>query len=184
MNNDYPYIDIIGFDSQDNETEELINMYINARYHNDFPNFVETNLQDSCISTINQDTSDPASNITDIEIKSLESSIDKKNGKPVFSCQHCKKIYKSKENLTLHIRNIHFKEKPYNCKYCSAVFSHRNGKTYHERKFHTNYLPYECEFCHTFYASKSAMTYHAKTKHSSKAMSKFKHVNKLDGEDM
>jgi hypothetical protein len=43
-----------------------------------------------------------------------------------FKC--CTKSYKSKENLTLHFKNIHLKEKPYNCKYCPSVFSHRNGK--------------------------------------------------------
>lgn len=40
----------------------------------------------------------------------------------------CTKSYKSKENLTLHFKNIHLKEKPYNCKFCPSVFSHRNGK--------------------------------------------------------
>jgi hypothetical protein len=65
-----------------------------------------------------------------------------------FACtsKGCTKVYKSKENLTLHFKNIHLKEKPYSCKYCDAVFSHRNGKTYHERKFHTKYLPHKC--CH------------------------------------
>jgi len=48
----------------------------------------------------------------------------------IFTCafEGCKKIYKSKENLTLHYRNIHLKEKPYSCKFCSSRFSHRNGK--------------------------------------------------------
>ena len=47
-----------------------------------------------------------------------------------FPCSFigCKKFYKSKENLTLHFKNIHLKEKPYSCKYCKSVFSHRNGK--------------------------------------------------------
>jgi hypothetical protein len=51
--------------------------------------------------------------------------------KPIklFKCNYedCPKSYKSKENLTLHIKNIHLKEKPYSCRYCSSVFSHRNG---------------------------------------------------------
>jgi hypothetical protein len=49
-----------------------------------------------------------------------------------FKCSEdsCTKAYKSKENLTLHHRNIHLKEKPYNCRYCEAVFSHRNGKDF------------------------------------------------------
>jgi hypothetical protein len=68
------------------------------------------------------------------------------NKPKLFKCNYldCSKAYKSKENLTLHYRNIHLKEKPYNCLYCGAAFSHRNGKTYHERKFHTKYLPYKC----------------------------------------
>ena len=63
-----------------------------------------------------------------------------------FKCLEpkCTKTYKSKENLTLHIKNFHLKEKPYSCSYCDSTFSHRNGKTYHERKFHTKYLPYKC----------------------------------------
>jgi hypothetical protein len=39
----------------------------------------------------------------------------------------CIKSYKSKENLTLHNKNIHLKEKPYSCRFCPSVFSHRNG---------------------------------------------------------
>lgn len=46
-----------------------------------------------------------------------------------FPCtfEKCDKIYKSKENLTLHYKNIHLKEKPYSCKFCNSIFSHRNG---------------------------------------------------------
>ena len=59
--------------------------------------------------------------------------VKEKNGNKVklklLKCtyQGCMKAYKSKENLTLHFRNIHLKEKPYNCKFCKAMFSHRNG---------------------------------------------------------
>ncbi len=47
-----------------------------------------------------------------------------------FKCTYekCEKVYKSKENLTLHYKNIHLKEKPYSCIYCGSQFSHRNGK--------------------------------------------------------
>ncbi len=46
-----------------------------------------------------------------------------------FPCtfEGCEKVYKSKENLTLHYRNIHLKERPYSCKFCNSLFSHRNG---------------------------------------------------------
>lgn len=47
-----------------------------------------------------------------------------------FHCEYinCGKIYKSKENLVLHIKNIHLKLKPYRCRFCDSSFSHRNGK--------------------------------------------------------
>lgn len=46
-----------------------------------------------------------------------------------FPCtfEGCEKVYKSKENLTLHYKNIHLKQKPYSCKFCNSQFSHRNG---------------------------------------------------------
>jgi hypothetical protein len=51
----------------------------------------------------------------------------------LYKCTYrgCIKSYKSKENLTLHVKNIHLKEKPYSCKFCSSLFSHRNGKNFH-----------------------------------------------------
>ncbi len=47
----------------------------------------------------------------------------------LFKCEYvgCDKAYKSKENLNLHIKNIHLKVKPYQCSFCSSRFSHRNG---------------------------------------------------------
>lgn len=48
----------------------------------------------------------------------------------LFKCSvaSCSKVYKSKENLKLHITNKHLKEKPYQCRFCISRFSHRNGK--------------------------------------------------------
>ena len=49
-----------------------------------------------------------------------------------FSCkyQDCSKKYTTKENLNLHISNIHFNIRPYNCNFCHKIFSHRNGKKF------------------------------------------------------
>lgn len=45
----------------------------------------------------------------------------------LFKCESCSKSYKSKENLSLHVKNKHFGIKPYNCNFCNSSFSHRNG---------------------------------------------------------
>jgi uncharacterized Zn-finger protein len=57
-----------------------------------------------------------------------------------FHCQfdNCGKIYKSKENLVLHIKNIHLKLKPYRCRFCDSSFSHRNGKILNFYLFYLN----------------------------------------------
>ena len=69
----------------------------------------------------------------------------KKYNLKLFIC-FCGKIYRSKENLTLHYKNIHLGKKPYKCEFCNCCFSHRNGKSYHVRKFHTKIFPYKCPF--------------------------------------
>ncbi len=101
----------------------------------------------------------------------------------LFKCEYenCNKTYKSKENLTLHIKNKHLGEKPYKCRFCDSRFSHRNGKkkinffnilfyigkTYHERRIHINYLPYHCDVkdCLLRFACKSALNYHKVNQH-------------------
>ena len=69
----------------------------------------------------------------------------KKYNLKLFIC-FCGKIYRSKENLILHYKNIHLGKKPYKCEFCNCLFSHRNGKLYHVRKFHTKIFPYKCPF--------------------------------------
>lgn len=64
-----------------------------------------------------------------LEAFNLTSTSNHNKSAKMFLCtfEGCEKKYKSKENLTLHYKNIHLKEKPYSCKFCSSVFSHRNG---------------------------------------------------------
>lgn len=60
------------------------------------------------------------------------------NKKRKWNCTYkgCSKVYCSKENLKLHIQNIHLNLKPYPCYYCNLRFSHRNGRIYHQKKKH------------------------------------------------
>jgi hypothetical protein len=115
---------------------------INFFQSNSFTNIMNNDSFDSYFSNDNDILSCFSENInlqtpsifeSDRSLISLDNctpgSSSKKRSKE-FTCPdpQCTKVYKSKENLTLHYRNIHLKEKPYSCKFCSAVFSHRNGK--------------------------------------------------------
>jgi hypothetical protein len=65
-----------------------------------------------------------------IEINLKEENLKEKSaGSREFRCEEsgCDKVYRTKENLKLHILNIHLHLKPYECSYCSRRFSHRNG---------------------------------------------------------
>ena len=60
------------------------------------------------------------------------------HNKKQWKCTYdnCIKAYCSKENLKLHIKNVHLNEKPYPCYFCNLRFSHRNGRIYHQKKVH------------------------------------------------
>ena len=85
----------------------------------------------------------------------------------VCEYENCGKSYRSKENLNLHIQNVHQNIKPYQCLYCPMKFSHRNGRIYHERKVHTQNLPYKCHYegCEHVFPCKSAMMAHVRSAH-------------------
>lgn len=48
----------------------------------------------------------------------------------IYVCdfENCKKKYKAKENLIMHIKNKHFCERPCICNVCRKSYSHRSGK--------------------------------------------------------
>lgn len=131
-----------------NLTEELIeiknlstnNSFQNLEkiYNNSFSYLVNNNKDTSFISN-SPNTTFSCKN--DCKEESLNSQL-------YFHCNfpNCKKLYKTKENLQLHHKNIHLNQKPYNCVYCDKKFSHRTGRAYHERKFHTKIFPYKCAF--------------------------------------
>ena len=58
----------------------------------------------------------------------------------------CMKKFTSRENLDIHISNIHLKQKPFECNYCEFKFSHLSGRIYHERTQHLKYLPFVCKY--------------------------------------
>jgi hypothetical protein len=121
------------FDQNESMEHYLSNSFTNM--NNDSFSSYYSNDAMSCLSE-NLSYGVPIAQANDTNDKSLNASFDNCNldsfsekKRKSFNCpfKDCIKVYKSKENLTLHYKNIHLKEKPYSCKYCSAVFSHRNG---------------------------------------------------------
>jgi hypothetical protein len=84
-------------------------------------------ITSNSFSFITKTTKSKISNDSDNSFSNLTYS---STANKYFPCNHhgCEKVYKSKENLTLHYKNIHLREKPYSCKFCNSLFSHRNGK--------------------------------------------------------
>lgn len=134
--------------------------------------FLQSSQLDNTKSNSNDDNQTIMSDGEE-EIRSLVqlNMLVKKNQreKKVYKCEYegCPKVYRSRENLKLHIQNIHKKQKPYQCNYCVLRFSHRNGRIYHERKVHTLYFPYKCpmENCSSSFPCKSALNFHLKSNH-------------------
>jgi len=98
---------------------------INNYYYNNINNIIsETEKPDEniLINKKNRFTKDLKSDL-------IIDPFVEEDGSKVFRCiaANCKKAYKSRENLNLHIKNKHFVEKPYMGKFCTAKFSHRNG---------------------------------------------------------
>jgi hypothetical protein len=115
------------FLSQNNDKNETLNNVIESNYENliiSSPSFLLNSKDDSdstykYIFNIINIPQDNKSNINPTTYKQNS----------IFKCEAdgCQKVYKSKENLTLHIKNIHLNLKPYKCRFCNMTFSHRNG---------------------------------------------------------
>jgi len=111
--------------NSNNKTEEVDNNINNSKYNTIFN--IERMKFDMQIDKSEKNFKNKK------HIRIIETQLKKKDElnlkKKEFIChfQNCYKKYKSKENLNLHIKNIHYNIKPYLCRFCSACFSHRNG---------------------------------------------------------
>ncbi len=99
------------------EYQHRDNSYKQCNYEEDSIPLKMNELNDSGFEYISQCQNVVPQNI-------IKNSISKE-----FKCdfEGCEKVYKSKENLKLHINNFHLHVKPYKCKFCMMTFSHRNG---------------------------------------------------------
>jgi uncharacterized Zn-finger protein len=62
-----------------------------------------------------------------------------------YSCETCKKTFKTSTELNIHNR-IHSKQKPFACEQCQMTFS-QIGSLNRHKKVHSGEKPYSCDFC-------------------------------------
>lgn len=76
----------------------------------------------------------------------------------VLICDICGKSLSTKEKLKQHYR-IHTGDKPFKCQYCEKAFSKRYTLVEHER-IHTGVKPYQCDFCERSFTQRSTLMTH------------------------
>ncbi|XP_065161459.1 zinc finger protein 62 homolog isoform X5 [Atheta coriaria] len=86
-----------------------------------------------------------------------------KHGEKTFRCEHCLKMFSSKQELIVHER-IHSGKKPYKCKHCGQAFTQAGTRKIHER-IHTNERPFICEVCGKGFTSRGVLNVHTKKCH-------------------
>ena len=85
-----------------------------------------------------------------------------------FKCETCKKEFKTKEYLKIHINSIHEKTKTFECKVCSKLFYKAVTLLTHKKQVHENRRKHECEFCSKSFVNKVKLKSHIQSIHESK----------------
>ncbi|CEO98083.1 C2H2-type domain-containing protein [Plasmodiophora brassicae] len=80
------------------------------------------------------------------------------NGKKMFACIQCSKVFSRGNNLQAHMR-IHTGEMPYLCEHCPKSFARRSGLSRHQRT-HTGEKPLQCPQCEKSFADSSNLSRH------------------------
>ena len=78
------------------------------------------------------------------------------------ACQYCGKVYASKSNMELHIKNIHTKEFKFTCEECGYKSNTKDNFEKHLR-VHTGEKPFQCELCEFRTKDQSSLISHRRT---------------------
>src|SRR6218665_2117943 len=92
--------------------------------------------------------------------RSLPYQLYKKDGKTIYDCRHCKKVFSQLSNLKVPIR-IHTGERPFACKECGKSFTQLAHLEKHQL-VHTGERPYKCTECCKCFSSSSNLKTHSR----------------------
>lgn len=80
-------------------------------------------------------------------------------------CEFCDYRCPKKDRLSRHVRNVHYKEKPFGCSLCDACFGRKDKMKRHMATVHSQERPYKCEFCNHSSGRKDKIREHIQSVH-------------------
>ncbi|OWR41570.1 putative zinc finger protein 585A [Danaus plexippus plexippus] len=93
---------------------------------------------------------------------------DSKKEKVKIKCNHCDKLFGTRQSKSLHIKAVHLGEKSYVCPECGARFAYPRSLAVH-RQAHRRARPsagYACDLCGKVLNHPSSVVYHKQAEHA------------------
>lgn len=147
----------------------------------DFSEQESTSFDENQLSRTNSDTAEDLQNVFDFKGSSHVDVVENCSSKPIelfgseryqlsqrwFPCPYCCKTFKQSSNQKKHIRQVHFKLKPYGCEVsgCGKNFSQKSVLRTHFKTVHMGERPFSCPRCIRKFSDKSNMRKHVRNLH-------------------
>lgn len=80
-------------------------------------------------------------------------------------CDFCDYRCPKKDRLSRHVRNVHYKEKPFGCNLCDASFGRKDKMKRHMATVHSQERPFKCDFCNHSSGRKDKIREHVQSVH-------------------
>lgn len=95
-------------------------------------------------------------------------------------CEFCEYRCPKKDRLSRHVRNVHYKEKPFHCPHCDACFGRKDKMKRHIATVHSSERPYKCDFCNHSSGRKDKIREHIQSVHLKNRKPKKKYPKKTE----